>query len=206
MIKIDKFGRLYETSSDREDGRGYKAHPTPVTQGDVTFGAAHTKAMTDHTNSIKRDMHNRMIEDRQNAFSARQQMGAAKAARNSAAREMSLRDNDAFQDALLRRAVMSGTNCRCENDTVNDQTQKAIKGALGMGANNAFPVDPIEAHQAQLNALNVSKLSQQARLNAAREKMGATGARVGVFAPKPVTPMAVHPLSIPPVLPFFRRK
>ena len=199
QIKIDQFGRFYETSSDREDGKGYKSHAAPVTQGDVTFGAAHSKAMTEHMNSIKRDMHSRAIEDRQAEITARQQMGARAAGRAHAHREMALRDNDSYQSGLLLTALDQGYDCCCEGSSVNDQTQQAIKGALGMGKAMAFPVDPIEAHQAQLNQLNVSNLKQQARLNEARQHMGRTAPRIGV----PVKPsaVAVHPMNMGPVIP-----
>lgn len=171
QIKVDRFGRFYETSSDREDGKGYKSHAKPVTQGDVTFGAVHSRSLANHSNAVRRDMHNRMIEDRQAQMGRQAHNEKVHRAQMGRLRETALRDNEEYQRSILRRAAMQGAECKCQNNTVNDHTQRAIKATLS-GQLGAFPVDPVEAYQAQMKQIAQSQIRSQAHIAQARRRAG----------------------------------
>lgn len=186
MLKVDKLGNLYETSPDREDGKGFKSYPTPVSTGDVTFGAIHSKSLDAHAKSVKRDMMNRAEEDRQKNVRAIQNMNRKVMMGARADAEQKLRDNEDYQENLVRTGVQqSQMGCDCDSSysqsgnglSANglkgpmglDRTQRAIRHHVsGIGADTAYAIDPVEAYQAQLKDIANQMIVAQARLDAKR--------------------------------------
>lgn len=186
MLKVDQTGRLYETSPDREDGKGFKSYATPVSSGDVTFGAVHSRALADHSRSVKRDMMNRAEEDRQKNVRAVQNMNRKVMMGARADAEQKLREDEDYQLNLLRMGVQqSQMGCNCDSSysqsgnglSANgmkgqmglDRTQRAINHHVsGIGADTAYAVDPVEAYQAQLKTIADQMIIAQARLDAKR--------------------------------------
>lgn len=223
MLKVDKLGRLYETSPDREDGKGFKSYAVPVSSGDVTFGAVHSRALDSHSKSVKRDMMNRAEEDRQKNVRAVQRMNQKVMMGARADAEAKLRDNEDYQEKLLRMGVQqSQMGCECDSSyklsgnglSANgqpgqmglDRTQRAINHHVsGIGADAAYAVDPVEAYQAQLRDIANQQILQQARLDAKRNAAEDAAsqpitASTGLFSKKYAGAIApnvlVHPMQL----------
>jgi hypothetical protein len=191
ILRVDQFGRIYESSPDREDGLGYKGHAQPVTQGDVTLGSAFAKANKAYNESVVREHQTRRLED----YNTKQQRETARriaaTKRVNAMNENRLRDNEAYQNHLKAKAVSMGCAHNYHDEmsgnrlTANGQSgingmsrdQKAIHLAYyGLGSTDSSlnlsreEVNNRELHQRNLRnaTLKAQAMENKARLQSKR--------------------------------------
>lgn len=166
ILRVDQFGRIYETSRDSETGGGYGHHATPVTQGDVTLGSAYLKANKNYQDEVLKNSRMKKIEE-----SERQaQLHAAKrriaVAKQKAYNEAKLRENEAYQNYLTKKALQMGSGCigcGCGDKT---RDQKALESHLkGMGVDSSHMISQSEIKQrlSHNSNLRAATLQQQAR-------------------------------------------
>lgn len=134
ILRVDQFGRLYESGRDSENGTGYNRHAAPVSQGDVTLGAAFLKANKAYQNEVIKNARLRKLEgviDAQELSQARKKLAAE---RNKAMNEAILAENQAYQTMLKKKAVSMG--CACEKLSTpmsgNGMTANGLRGFAGM--------------------------------------------------------------------------
>lgn len=180
ILAVDKMGRIYQTSPDREDGLGFGYAPECVDQQDVTLGSAYLKAQAQRRNELIKLHRDNQNEDAYEAAMGRQaEMKRQQKARRARA-EAHMYENPTLVDAITKRAhaqAMEGMGCACEYSTAmsgnvmtaNGQSgwagmsrdQQAIHNAVnGIGRDVAHAVDPVEAEQLaqKLNAERILRL------------------------------------------------
>lgn len=167
ILKVDQFGRIYESSPDREDGGGYGRHATPVTQGDVTLGAAYLKANKNYQDEVLKNAQMRKMEAEERNRQIHMAKRKAAVLRNQAYNEARLRENEAYQQHLTKKALQMGSGCKgmgcgCENMT---RDQKALHAYLsGTGVDSSYMISKTEIAQKREHAQNLrnAALKQQA--------------------------------------------
>ena len=169
ILAVDQNGRIYQTSPDRADGKGYGSSPECVNEGDLTLGSAYLKSQKAQREEVLRQRRAQEILDREdeiaryNAKLRRRQQSR----RNQHEAEAAL--NQDSQQALIKRSMMNG--CTCAEPVVTSMSgnglshngrqgwdgmsrdQKTIHHALtGQGSNTAYFSDPIEVEQMRQKA------------------------------------------------------
>lgn len=155
-LAVDRYGRVYTTSGDRDDGRGFGRYPSPQGQTDVTLGAVYLKAQAKRSQDILRARQDQDELNRRDAV-ARQQRKARQLMGNwqSAVRTAFMR-HPAVNEAALKKAIQMGCNPETSGQmagklSANGQTgwngmtydQKVIHNEVtGMGYNVTRPADP----------------------------------------------------------------
>lgn len=186
ILRMDQFGRIYESSPDREDGLGYKGHATPVTQGDVTLGSAYIKSNRELREQALREARLKKMEEAEAARQRKIAREKAMQARVKAMKEDRLLQNEAYQENLKKKALQMGCACTEMKDslvgnklTANGQTgyagmsrdQQAIHRHLsGMGVGKAYqiPNQEIIARQTHEKNLRDAIVKKQASEKLAR--------------------------------------
>ncbi|NJM09362.1 MAG: hypothetical protein HC883_00220 [Bdellovibrionaceae bacterium] len=167
ILAVDQFGRIYETSPDREDGLGYGGRPETVDQQDLTLGSAYLNAQNRRRQELVRSHQSQKIQDHIDEREAAVRAYHQAQARRQIEIDERRNDDHRLRDALTKKAVAMG--CSCEYSTgmsgnvlsANGQSgwagmsrdQKTLHHALsGMGSNTAYLPDPMEVRQARMNA------------------------------------------------------
>ena len=180
ILRVDQFGRIYESSPDREDGLGYKGHATPVSQGDLTLGSAYAKSNKALNEQVMREKRLRKAEDAQAAQQREVARRKAMANRIKAASDQKLRDNESYQNYLKGKAISMGCPCTLDNKlsgnglTANGRTgiagmsrdQQAIHRAYhGMGVDASYNIPNTEVRNREQHNSNLrsAALKQQAQ-------------------------------------------
>jgi hypothetical protein len=162
ILAVDQFGRIYETSPDREDGLGFGQRPECVSQGDLTLGAAYLKSQAVRQRELiqlKRDQRAMDAEDATTRAIA-QRSFEARVKRDRA--EARMLENPVMREALTRKALAMGCDCEYSTPmsgnvmTANGQSgwrgmsrdaQMIHHAVTGEGVNTAYQVDPEEELQ-----------------------------------------------------------
>ena len=102
ILRVDKFGRLYESSRDRADGLGYNRHADAVNVSDLTLDAVY---LTQQENQKREALKHRMLsaaQDEQARMEKVRQARNARLAQLKAQNEELLRQNRSVQNNLIR--------------------------------------------------------------------------------------------------------
>lgn len=162
VLKVDKYGRVYQTGRDSENGTGYGGHAEPVTQGDMTLGAAYLKAQKKQQDEVIRINRIRKIEDHQNRVSAELAHKKAQAKKHKARRELGLLDNEAYQLNLQKKALSMG--CCQNSDTIKGLSANGLSGFAGMTRNEkAIHQHLSGARVSSAHSLTKAELDNRAR-------------------------------------------
>lgn len=166
-LAVDQFGQIYETSPDRDDGLGYGSRPEPVSQGDLTLGAAYLKSQSARQMSQVKLRRDNLALDAQDEMTRRIAMNDRARSMQKELSEINMIRSPQVREAVLRQALSGG--CECEYSTpmsgnvftANGQSgwagmtrdQKTIQHVtMGQGHNVAHRVDPLEERQFQERA------------------------------------------------------
>ncbi len=162
ILRVDSMGRLYSSSSDREDGGGYGGHPECVTEGDLTLGSAYLKSQASRRDSVLKLRRDQRQLDAQEHAQKIQNDELKRRFRVQEAAEARVLENPEMREAGVRKALAMGCSCDYKTPmsgnvmTANGQSgfagmtrdQQTIHNVVsGMGTNTAFGVDPEEAKQ-----------------------------------------------------------
>jgi hypothetical protein len=131
ILRVDQFGRLYESSPDRADGLGYGGHAPGVTQGDSTYGASYLKSQQQYQRDVMRDKAMQVAQDREDAVKREQARRQAIERQRREAMESNLMDNPRVKNAMIKRGLAMG--CNCGVTPRPDKTQQAIKQFMNTG-------------------------------------------------------------------------
>lgn len=165
ILAVDKFGRIYQTSSDREDGLGINAYPEACEQQDMTLGNAYLKSEAKRNDMIMRErLQQRLMEAEEKSFEAEMRNKARSMARKELLEQAIMSSNEELQQNRLRKALQMGCECEYKQGVTGNalsangqlgekgwsRDERAIQHALNPSKyprNPAFSVDPSEEEQ-----------------------------------------------------------
>lgn len=181
ILAVDKNGRIYQTSSDREDGQGINGYPEPCEQQDMTLGNAYLNSQARQNDFVMRERLQRKMEDaKDRAWANEMRKRYASKLRRELAEQAIMESNEKFHENQLRRALQMGC-CPEYNQGITgnalssngmkgfqgwDRNQRAIHHALNpdkFPSNTAFGVDPMEKAQAEERARAYKILQKRSR-------------------------------------------
>ena len=183
ILRVDQFGRIYQSDPNREDGLGYGGHAYPVTQGDLTLGSAYIKASRDYNNQVTKDARNRRRDDAKQKSQDQRASAARELAQDQQEKARELQDCELYRRKMANEAVTLGCECKTlpsvmsgDGMTANGQTgfngmsrdQQTIHNHyLGVGYDSSLRVSNNEIAQkkADFNGANSEALRLQARQN-----------------------------------------
>ena len=183
ILAVDQFGRLYETSPDRDDGLGYKSHARPVTTGDLTLGSAYLKSQATYNQTVMKERDALLRQDQQDRLEAKRAHDQRMKVMRREMIQNTMGQDETVKRNQLEKALSQGYSCGCKSAlsgnplTANgqsgyqglDRTQKAlIHRTTGLGEDVTYKVDPVELYQRQMEAQAQLILTKNARAEAKR--------------------------------------
>ncbi len=169
ILAVDSMGRIYQTSGDREDQRGFGHYPECESQSDVTLGNAYLNAERERTNSVLARKRNQRLYDQAAEREAKLLAAQLKESKRQDSAKAEILRNPTAMNAVMKQGLSMG--CSSEYSppmngnvfTANGQSgfrgmtrdQQVIHNAvLGMGSDTSHPADPtlVRQHQARAEA------------------------------------------------------
>lgn len=180
ILAVDKFGQIYETSPDREDGLGIKDYPENAYQLDCTLGNAYLKSEAKQREFALKERQSRKLEEARDMAHRAEQMRRHKAQLQHEAKMGRMMNDPEIHKQQVRRAVQQG--CKCEYKqgiTGNAMSANGLMGYHGMSRdqqvvhhalnphkykhNPAFGIDAEEQKQHQMRTEAYRLLSNRSR-------------------------------------------
>lgn len=173
ILRVDKYGRLYQSSRDRADGLGYSHHARPAEQRDLTYGCAHTRGVMGQEWRTMTEREAIATQDRQDQVDRRNHYKKLQAKRRRELTEEYAMDNDLYKRNMLRQALQMGHYCpvaeRAKLEHRRRHEQMAVSNKMsGMGVDVTHRVDPQEAAQIAHQAKFANILAVQAQKDAVK--------------------------------------
>lgn len=165
ILAVDKFGRIYQTSPDREDGLGIHEYPEACDQQDMTLGNAYLKSEARRNDGVMRNrLQQRMMDAEEAAYEQKMRAEYRSKLRREMLHEAIMAENEELQQNRLRKALQMGCACDYSQGVTGNvmsangqfgekglsRDERTIKHALNPAkypSNPAFGVDPAEEEQ-----------------------------------------------------------
>lgn len=168
ILALDQFGKIIETSPDREDGLGYGRSPSCVMEGDVTLGNAYLNAQRLRSAQIMKMKQAQALQDKRDQEKAAMLKKKADEEKRQREAQEKLMRSPLIKNQLVKNALAQKCTCDYKGPmggnvmTANgmsgwagmNRDQQTLHHVLsGMGQNVAHALDPVEARQAQMREM-----------------------------------------------------
>lgn len=178
ILRVDKFGRLYESSRDRADGLGYNRHADAVNVSDLTLDAVY---LTQQENQKREALKHRMLsaaQDEQARMEKVRQARNARLAQLKAQNEELLRQNRSVQNNLIRRGLASpvydkSLGCPCPDQNLTQQSISHVMTGMGKDVTSRVPRTELvqQSHLAKAERILARNQAQKAKLERDHKRM-----------------------------------